>query len=61
MPVNINMCVWDTLSVKEALCRFLKEMKKQNVHIYSINEVIMQINKYLFCPLMNKRAVLRGK
>lgn len=33
----------------------------QNFHIYKINEVITQTQKYLFFPRVNKQAVLREK
>ena len=46
--------------LKGALCCFEDEIQTQNSDIYNINEVIIQTQKCLLFPCLNKQAVLRG-
>ena len=43
------------------MCSFWEEILTQNFHMYNINEVIIQTQKYVLFPQLNKQAVLRGK
>lgn len=63
---HFHLCVSVHVGLKSEVCdcyleEHTPEIQSYNFYIYNINEVIIQYQKCVFCPQVNKQAVLRGR